>query len=421
MSLNPAHRLTLFIFLGIVCGILTGGFLGEVPAVVAVVGYCADLFLRLLRMLIVPLIVTSIITGVAGVGSAETIGRLGLKTLVLYILTSLIAILTGLGLVNLLQPGVGADLGLRRDVSFLDRPTSSVWDLLGRMIPDNVFQSLSEASILPVIFFCILFGVFLANLKNERQREALLTVFQAAYAVMMRMTAFVMLLAPLGAWGIVARIVANTGFAAFLPLGLYALCVFSGLVIHASVSLPLMVRLLGRSRPWRLAVAQSPALLTAFSTASSSATLPLTLECIERRAGLSPRISGFVLPLGATVNMDGTALYECVAALFIAQAYGINLSLGQQVVVVFTALLASIGAAGIPMAGLVMMSVVLTAVGLPLEGVGLILAVDHVLDMCRTTVNVWSDCCVATTVASLEGQRSPVLALGCEAPTPLVD
>lgn len=218
---------------------------------------------------------------------------------------------------------------------------------------------------------------------------------------MMKMTTFVIWLAPFGVFGFMLFAAAGAGLEAFRALGLYMLTVAAGLAIHALLTLPALVYLLAGRSPLEYAKAMGPALLTAFSTASSNATLPLTITCVEERAGISNRISSFVLPLGATVNMDGTALYEAVAVLFIAQVYGADLDLAQQVVVAFTALLASVGAAGIPHAGTVMMVVVLGAVGLPPHAVGLILAVDRVLDMCRTSVNVWSDCTAAAVVARL--------------------
>jgi len=236
---------------------------------------------------------------------------------------------------------------------------------------------------------------------------------------MMKMTRFIIYLAPLGVFGLVASIVARTGFAPFKSLGLYAACVIIALAIHSCVTLPLLSRFIGGVNPLKHVKAMAPALMTAFSTASSSATLPLTMECAEDRAGVSNRTSSFVLPLGATVNMDGTALYECVAVIFIAQYYfshgqGDPLTFAQQAVVVITALLASIGAAGIPMAGLVMMSIVLKAVGLPLEGIGLILAVDRVLDMCRTMINVWSDSCGTVIIAATEGETGIKVKAGRE-------
>jgi Na+/H+-dicarboxylate symporter len=256
---------------------------------------------------------------------------------------------------------------------------------------------------LPLIFFCLLYGTAL-TLLSQRLRDAQIPFWETLFAVMMRITGWVIRTAPLGIFGLMARIVATSGFAAFAPLARYGITVLLALLVHATVSLPLLVHLVSRLPAYRHARVMSPALLTAFSTRSSSATLPLTLDRIEQGAGVSNRVSSFVLPLGATVNMDGTALYECVAALFIAQAYGISLGPASQAVIVLTALLASIGAAGIPAAGLVMITIVLDAVGLPLEGVALILAIDPLLDMCRTAVNVWSDSCGALVIARSEGE-----------------
>jgi Na+/H+-dicarboxylate symporter len=229
--------------------------------------------------------------------------------------------------------------------------------------------------------------------------------FQAAFETMMRLTQLVVWTAPLGVFGILARIVATTGFSAFKSLGFYFLIVLSGLVIHAVITLPLILRLIGRFNPIHHYRGMPSALLTAFSTCSSMVTLPLTLKAVTENSGVSKKVAGFTLPIGATVNMDGTALYECIATIFIAQVYGFELSAAAQVTIVFTALLASIGAASVPMSGLVMMSIILNAVGLPLEGVALILAVDRILDMFRTTVNVLSDSVGAVVIAYLEGEN----------------
>jgi proton glutamate symport protein len=377
--------------------------------------FLGSLFLRALRMVIVPLLAGSIITGVAGIGSARSLGRLFGKTFGWYICTSLLAILVGLALVNLIQPGlrdgapVGEQLGLSAPADQLSeelsgRGAGDLVQIVLRMIPENPIAAAAQGEMLPLIFFCLLYGVAL-TLLSQQLRSTQVDFFEGLFAVMMRITGWVIHMAPIGIFGLMAKIVADSGFSAFAPLARYGLTVLAALVIHATVTLPLLTHLLARLPVHRHARVMSPALLTAFSTRSSSATLPLTIECAERGAGVSNRISSFVLPLGATVNMDGTALYECVAALFIAQAYGIGLGVMSQVIVVLTALLASIGAAGIPAAGLVMITIVLESVGLPLEGVGLILAIDPLLDMCRTTVNVWSDSCGAVVIASSEGER----------------
>jgi Na+/H+-dicarboxylate symporter len=246
---------------------------------------------------------------------------------------------------------------------------------------------------------------------ENKYKQSLTTFFDAIFVVMMKVTLFIIKFTPLGIFGIVAREVArNSEELASIAgsLAIYSLCVIAGLLIHAFVILPLIVRIIGKARPFDHFRNMATPLLTAFSTSSSSATLPLTMEALENNSGVSNKVTSFTLPLGATINMDGTALYECVAAMFIAQAYGVDLSFVQQMLVVFTALLASIGAAGIPMAGLVMITVVLTAVGLPLEGIGLILAVDRILDMIRTSVNVWSDSCGAVTIARSEKEETNV-------------
>jgi Na+/H+-dicarboxylate symporter len=374
--------------------------------------WVGDLFLRALKMIIVPLILTSIISGVANIGGASDLGKLGLKTLTYYLVTSLLAILVGLTMVNLIRPGVGADLGFQKNVQDLGA-SGDLGNILLRLIPTNIFDALARADMLAIIFFSILLGYFITKI-NDSYKNPLINLVNAGFEVMMKLTSFIIKFAPIGIFGIVAGVVAEQAGdkAALLGivqrLGLYMLTVLLGLIFHAFITLPLILRFYGKINPWLHFKAMTTPLLTAFSTSSSSATLPLTLEAVEDEVGVSNKITSFVLPLGATVNMDGTALYEFVAALFIAQAYGVHLGFVQQFIVVFTALLASIGAAGIPMAGLVMITVVLSSVGLPLEGVGLILAVDRILDMCRTTVNVWSDSCGAAVIAKSEGETLKV-------------
>ena len=396
------------IVIALIAGALAGWLIGAPMLQFAFIG---TLFMNALKMIIIPLIAASIITGMTGVGQSGNIGRLGTKTFIYYISTSLFAILTGLILVNILQPGIGAELGLQEQpdklaasmAQFGDTPGQAIKRLLIGIIPTNLVNAMASGQILQLIFFCLLFGFFITRLKSPL-RTTLSNFFDAFFAVMMNLTQFIIRFAPIGIFALVSKTVATTGFAAFKGLSIYVLTVIIALAIHAFINLPIMLYLFGRVNPRHHAQAMSPALLTAFSTSSSSATLPLTLESLEKRAKVSNRITSFTIPLGATINMDGTALYECVAAMFIAQAYGIELTFADQFLVVLTALLASIGAAGIPMAGLVMISVILSAVGLPLEGIGLILAVDRILDMCRTTVNVWSDSCGAALIAKSEGE-----------------
>ena len=402
-------KLHVQILLALAAGILVG-WAGGADAL-PYYDWMGELFMRLLRMVVVPLIASSMIVAVTGIGNLRGLGRIGLRTMGYYVGTSLLAILTGLALVNLIAPGVGADLNLTASPNLIEN-TPSVRQLLLRLVPVNPVEAMvyadndpkSPPDILGVIFFCLFFGVCTLQ-APERYRIPLVTFFRGVFEVMMTITGYVIRLAPLGVFALVGKVVGESGFGAFVPLARYMATVFLGLSFHAFVTLPIILRLVGRVHPLAYARHLLSALTTVFSSASSNSTLPLTMTCVQENAGVSKRVSSFVLPLGATINMDGTALYECVAALFIAQAYGIELTVAQQMLVVLTALLASIGAAGIPHAGLVMMSIVLQAVGLPLEGVGLIIAVDRVLDMCRSTVNVWSDAVGAAVVERLMGDK----------------
>jgi proton glutamate symport protein len=379
--------------------------------------FLGTLFMNALKMLIVPLIMSSIITGIAGISDGSALGRLGGKTLLYYLTTSLLAVLVGLLMVNLLAPGLVDGEPAREVISFMGeadtaaiaervqgRGAGDVVDIFIRMIPANIVAAAAQGKMLGLIFFSLLFGYFMTRIEGS-PAATLKDFWQGMFAVMMKITDWVMMFAPLGVFALVAKVVATTGFAAFEPLMVFFFTVLGALAIHLLLVLPVLLRLIGGVNPLRHFKAMTPALLTAFSTASSSATLPITMDCVERRAGVSNQTTSFVLPLGATVNMDGTALYECVAAMFIAQAYGLELSFATQFTVVLVALLTSIGVAGIPAASLVAITIILTAIGLPVEAVGLILAVDRVLDMCRTSVNVFSDSCGAVLIARIEGER----------------
>ncbi|MFC1574906.1 dicarboxylate/amino acid:cation symporter [Gemmatimonadota bacterium] len=398
----PYRSLTFWIFIGLFGGIAAGRVFGE--AIIPLANPLSDIFLRLLRMAIMPLIITSLTAAVISVGGRRDLGILGGKTFAYYISSSLLAILTGQFLVNLLKPGVGSAIEFHEEVTEIPAAAQGPAELILNIIPENPFQAMAEGTVLPVIFFCILFGYFLTRL-DEPYKSQLGDFFQGAFKAMMKLTYAVIWTAPLGVFGINARIMATTGFEAFRSLGFYFVIVLVGLFIHAAVTLPLLVYLVTRKNPYRHFMGMPPALITAFSTGSTIVTLPLTMKAVTEHSGVSDKISSFVLPIGATVNMDGTALYECVAVIFIAQIYGFALSFDQQLIIVLTALLASIGAASVPMSGLVMMSIILGAVGLPLEGVGVILAVDRVLDMFRTMVNVLSDSCGAVIVAKLDGEE----------------
>ena len=407
------RRLLPWLVLGaVVAGGATGAILKEIVGVTPEqvegwrLGLPGDLFLRALKMVVVPLIIGAIVTGVSGAGDLRKVGKLGLWTVVFYLGTTAISVSVGLGLVNLFRPGDGIDLSLAGEVpDGLVTETRSFGQFMEHLISVNPIgdaaANLSEGRLLPLLIFCVLFGGVLTTMRGQA-RETLESFFSGVYQVMMRITELVILLTPLGVFFLLLRTMALQGVEAFASIGLFGLTVGTGLLFHALVVLPLLLRLLGRTSPLRLARAVAPALLTAFSTCSSSATLPLTIDCATERAGVPKRIVGFFVPLGATVNMDGTALYEAVAALFVAQAYGMDLSLAQQASVLVMATMVAVGTAGIPSASLVMIAVVLGALGLPLEGIGLILALDRLLDMARTTVNVWGDVSGAAIYHGLE-------------------
>jgi proton glutamate symport protein len=404
-------KLSLPLHYQILIMLLAGGLFGYYFAdLTKYTDWMGEVFLRALNMIIIPLILFSVTTGVASVGSGANLGRLGLKTIGYYLLTSLAAIFTGLILVSTIKPGVGADFGLSAPVDELAAATDSFGQTLIKIIPTNIFEALTQGSMLSIIFFAILFGFFMTRI-DSKPRNQLLNIFNAALDVIMKLTLFIIKFTPLGVFSITAKVIAqqvlmgNEISEVVSRLGLYVITVLGGLLIHAFITLPLAVKIIGRVNPVKHFKNMITPLLTAFSTSSSNATLPLTMEALETNNGVSNKIASFTLPLGATINMDGTGLYECVAVMFISQAYGIDLTFGQQIIVVFTALLAAIGAAGIPMAGLVMMAVVLKAVGLPLEGIGLVLAVDRILDMFRTSVNVYGDTCGATIIAKSEGEK----------------
>lgn len=363
--------------------------------VMAISKWLGDLFLRLLKMVTIPLIVTSLITGIASLGNAAQFGAMFSRTLLYYLFTSLLAISVGIFVVNLIQPGIGVELpgGSGSLSSGRESITSIFLGMVNRLIPTNIIHSLGEGEFLSIISFSILTGIFII-LVGGKHAKVMTEFFQAGFEVMMRMTMFVISLAPIGVLAFMVYAVSSQGIEIFKTLSWYMVTVFVALLIHAVVVLPCLLKFIAGRSPLEFARAMSPALMTAFSTASSNGTLPLTMTCVEENAEISNEVSSFVLPLGATINMDGTALYEAVAVLFISQAYfDVVMPLENQILVAVTALLASIGAAGIPHAGLVMMAIVLQAVGLPLEAQGVIIAVDRVLDMCRTSVNVWSDSC----------------------------
>jgi len=415
-SLQLHWQILIALVLAIIAGILSGKDAGLFDvSFYSIYDFFGSLFLNALKMLIVPLIVSSIIVGIMGIGSGDNLGRLGGKTLTYYAATSLLAIMTGLLLVNITLPGMSDGQPIKEIIGLADVPQDisdkvegkGAGDIVAvflRMVPPNIVSAAAQGQMLGLIFFSLLFGFFITKLSPEKT-ELMQNFWQAVLDVMMHMTNWVMKFAPLGVFALVAKVVAVSGVDIFLPLAVFFFTVVAALALHFIGTMSLILHFVAKVNPLLHYKAMSSALLTAFSTSSSSATLPLTMECVEEKAGVSNRVTSFTLPLGATVNMDGTALYECVAAIFIAQAYGLDLTLTTQFTIVLVALVTSIGVAGIPSASLVAISIILGTIGLPLEGVGLILAVDRVLDMCRTAVNVFSDSVAAVVIGKLEGEK----------------
>lgn len=385
-------------------------------SVISVLDYIGTIFLNALKMIIVPLIFSSITVGVAGIGSGGNLGALGGKTLIFYVVTTMAAILVGLLLINIIGPGyidgqpVGDLLGL--DASGVQiaqvaegRGPGDVAQVFKSMVPPNIVMAAANGQMLGIIFFALLFGYFMTQLDNSLA-EPMYAFWDGVFNIMMKMTEWIMKFAPIGVFGLVGKVVAEAGFSGVGPLAVFAITVIAALAIHAAVVLPLFLKFVGKVSPYKMFPAMAPAMLTAFSTASSSATLPVTMKCVEENAGVSNKISSFVLPLGATVNMNGTALYECAAALFLAQAYGLDLTIAVQFSIVIIALLTSVGVAGVPSASLVAIAIILGAVGLPLEAVGVLLVFDRILDMMRTSLNIFGDACCAVIVARMSGEKT---------------
>jgi proton glutamate symport protein len=419
-SLPPARGITATpILVAMAAGALVGWLIGPTGQVgsldlLPVFDFLGTIFINMLKMVVVPLISASIITGVASLGSGRDLGRLGIKTLTFYVVTTLLAVLTALTVINLFEPGIVNGVPAKGLLSLQaqadsvtatvkEHASTGVLDTLLSAVPSNIIEAAAGNKLLGVMFFSILFGFFLARIEMP-YRQTMLDFWQGLFRVMMRITQFVMSLAPIGVFGLTAHVIAKSGVHAAGPILKFAACVVVGIVLYALIVIPVLMRLVGVSRPYRLFSAMSPALLTAFSTASSAATLPLSLDCLENRARVSERIASFVMPLGTSINHVGSALYECAGAMFLCQAYGLHLTFGTQFTVVTLALITSMGIAGIPAASLVAITIILAAVGLPTEGVGVLLVLDRLLDMARTSLNVFADAACSVIVARLEGE-----------------
>ena len=396
---------------------------GWVVSFVSGCEFVGSLFLRLLKMIVVPLIACSIIQGMIGLGSDKNFGRMGIKTLLYYMSTGLVAICVGILLVNIIQPGnIDPNVAEKLVVDAQEvqgtisgkvagKSGNDFAQILVRMIPPNVFEyATSNGKLLGVIFFCLLFGFFASRLP-EKQKNFQQSLWDSLLQTMTSMADFIIKFAPIGVFALVTPKIIGFGFHLLKPISLFFLTVILALGFHLLVVLSAYLKFIAKVNPLDHMRAMASALLTAFSTASSVSTLPVTLECVRDNAKVSKRVSSFTLPLGATVNMDGTALYECVVVIFIAQFYAVidpsfTMTLTTQFTVILMALLTSVGVAGIPSASLVAISVILTVVGLPLEYLGIIFVVDRLLDMCRTAVNIYSDSVGAVVIASTEGETN---------------
>ena len=414
MNFQSAYRwycrhLNLIMLLAILAGALIGFVTPTLAGNLEIFG---DLFLRALKLLILPVIVLSILCGVLQLEDASQLGNLGIRTFLFYMFTTAIAVITGLALVNMTRPGLNPESPGTASAAIVSREAppaqkaSGLTEVLKNIIPTNLAKAAVDGNVLGLICFSLFLGIALLY-GNPTTVLPLRQGISALFDATIWMVDRVMLFAPPGILGLIAPLVAQTVLEQKLgslgyELQIYAFTVVGGLLLHGAFTLPLLLYLAGIN-PFAFFRAMLPALSTAFSTASSSATLPLTIDSLKRRAGVPDKYASFVAPLGATVNMDGTAIYESIAVVFIANMYGVDLSFPEQCVVFLTATFSAIGAAGIPGAGLIMMTMILQAVGLPAEGISLVVVVDRLLDMIRTAVNVWGDSIGAALLARLAG------------------
>jgi Na+/H+-dicarboxylate symporter len=406
-----------WILAGLVAGTATGLVLHRIGASEAVtqgLGAVGTAFIRLIRMVVIPLVFVSLVVGITSLGDVRKLGRIGLKTLVYYFCTTTVAVALGLALANAFKPGQGLSPSARTKLTELApsggpasfdpaRPAPSLTDLLVNTIPTNPLASAVQGHMLQIIFFAVIMGICLTLIPRANARPVM-DLFETLNQVFMKMVRLIMLTAPLGVFALITVTVAQSGWEILQALLRYALVVVTGLGLHTVLVYSCTVKWLARRPARSFFRALRPAQLIAFSTSSSSATLPVTMDCVEQGLGVSREVCSFTLPLGATINMDGTALYQGVSAVFIAQLYGIDLGLGAQLTIVITAVLSSIGTAGTPAAALMTLAIILTSCGLPLEGIALISGVERILDMCRSVVNITGDASCAVVVDASENR-----------------
>lgn len=411
-------HLLIKVLISIVLAITIGWWTGpDVPIfgvpVVKIYHLIGQLFLNALHLVVVPLVASSIITGAARIGSEQSFGKLGAKTFGYYLLTSFLAILVGLFITLAIEPGSAMtqvpslDPKLEKITTQLEG-FEKISEILLKLIPSNILAVAAQGQMLGLILFSLLFGFFISRIESHP--ASVMTAFwKGVFQIMMGITQLVMYALPIGVFGLVAKVAATTGAGTISSVMLFFVTVLTSLVVYAFLVLPALLFFIGKVNPLMHLRAMAPALFTAFSTSSSSASLPITIECVEKRAGVSNRICSFTVPLGASLNLSGTALYLCASSLFIAQAYGVSLSIFTLGIIVLMSLLTSIGMAGIPSASLISIVVILNTIGIPAEGLALILATDRVLDMCRTPVNVLGNTCCAVLIAKSEGENEVLL------------
>jgi len=409
------------IFIGMLAGILFGlaaeraGIGKYVETYIKPFGTA---FFKLISMIVVPLVFASLLVGTASIGDLKKLGRIGLKTFVYFIATTTIALTIGIVLVNIVKPGAGFSPELRQQLleegkADIDKNIEEklkkpqIKDLIIDIIPANPVKSFADGNMLQIIFFALASGLALTILAPKKG-EPVIRFFEGVSDVMIQMVHIFMKLAPYGVFALIAAIISKFGLDILLKLMKYSLVVFAGLSIQLIIIYPVLLKIFSRTGIRGFFRAVRPAQLIAFGTSSSSATLPVSMECTEENLGVSNQITSFVLPLGATINMDGTALYQAVATVFIAQIYSVSLDFGQQLTIILTALLASIGTPGTPGVGIILLIMVLQSVGLPADGIAIILGVDRLLDMCRTVLNVTGDMVGAVIVSTTEGEKLKV-------------
>lgn len=394
--MNLSVRILIALVLAVIVGLIAGA--ESIPWIKAWIAPIGTMFINLIKMMIVPVVFASLVVGVTSLGDTKKLGRMGVKVVALYLLTTAVAIVIGFGIAGIVQPGVGMDIAGATAPKVKEAP--SVMQVFVNMIPSNPVSSMAKAEILPIIVFSLFVGIGIT--KAGKKGEGLIGFFDSVAEVSYKIIAMIMELAPYGVFALLLPVVAANGPKVLLPLLSVILAVFIGCVIHAVAVYSSLASVLGKINPVKFFKGMSEAMLIAFTTCSSAAALPINMKNCQEKLGVSREVSSFVLPLGATINMDGTALYMGVCSLFIANAFGIDLTGGQMMMIVFTGTLASIGTAGVPGAGLIMLAMVLQSVGLPMEGLALVAGIDRVLDMCRTCLNITGDGAVTVVINETE-------------------